>query len=115
MVDYRFSYLLTALILIFFLWVHSVLGVEADPGEGKVVYEMKCLTCHGPKGKGDGPTGKFLMPPPGNLTTAGAKSAEELRNTIRNGRAGTGMPPFRGILSEKEIEDVLAYVRTLAN
>src|SRR5262245_35054347 len=45
--------------------------VARDPllAKGREVYLDRCASCHGPSGKGDGPTGKILTgPPPGDLT-----------------------------------------------
>lgn len=36
---------------------------------GKVEYESKCATCHGLKGKGDGPTAAYLTRKAADLTT----------------------------------------------
>ena len=38
-------------------------------------------------------------------------SADVIRSVIEGG--GAGMPPFKDMLSEKEKEDVIAYVMTL--
>jgi mono/diheme cytochrome c family protein len=73
------------------------------------------VNCHGPDGRGDGPAGKMLVPPPTNLTgpKTKAKSDAELLKTIQEGRSGTAMVAFKGPLSEQEIRDLLAYVRSL--
>jgi mono/diheme cytochrome c family protein len=36
--------------------------------EGKLLYGIYCTSCHGPAGKGDGPTAKSLTPRPADLT-----------------------------------------------
>jgi hypothetical protein len=41
---------------------HSASAAQ-DLSKGKAIYEKLCLTGHGPQGKGDGPTGKVLIPP----------------------------------------------------
>ncbi len=45
-----------------------------DLSKGKAIYEKLCLICHGPQGKGDGPTGKVLIPP---ATAADSATAVE--------------------------------------
>ena len=39
-----------------------------DATAGKVVYERKCVGCHGDKGDGKGPAGELLSPAPRDFT-----------------------------------------------
>ena len=89
---------------------------SGDPVKGKAIYERLCVTCHGAHGKGDGPASKMMMPPPVDLTSAKVKSQpdSDLLQAIQNGRPPTPMPAFKGQLSEQQIHDVLAYVRSLS-
>ena len=89
---------------------------SGDPVKGKATYERLCVTCHGAQGKGDGPAGKMMMPPPADLTSPKIKSKPDgdLLQAIQNGRPPTTMPAFKGQLSEQQIHDVLAYVRSLS-
>lgn len=44
---------------------------KPDPtviGEGKSDFQWQCTSCHGDKGKGDGPMAKMLIKPPSDLT-----------------------------------------------
>ncbi len=93
-------------------WVYAVAG---DATKGKSIYQSKCVTCHGPQGKGDGPLGTKLKPPAGNFTSADSKkkSPEELQKIIENGVPKTSMVAWSKQLGEGEIQDVLAYVLTL--
>ena len=86
-----------------------------DPVKGKAIYERLCITCHGTQGKGDGPAGQMMMPHPADFTNPKIKSKpdSELLGSIQNGRPPTTMPAFRGQLSEQQIHDVLAYIRSL--
>ncbi|TAL09818.1 MAG: cytochrome c [Nitrospirae bacterium] len=90
----------------------------APPGDtpadrGKVVFEQRCLPCHGAQVKGDGYP--FLKPPPADLTAFAARNRTdaELLVTIRHGHPDTAMGSWRFALTERETGDVLAYVRTL--
>ena len=40
---------------------------------GKVLFEENCLSCHGPDGKGDGPSAADLNTPPVDLTRISAR------------------------------------------
>jgi len=86
-------------------------GVSAV--RGKKIFKTRCMICHGPKGKGDGPGGKALSPKPQNLTLpmVEKQSDGELFWKVSNGR--NAMIKWGPILSEKERWDVINYVRTL--
>jgi mono/diheme cytochrome c family protein len=92
-------------------------AVEAsgDPAKGKAIYEKHCMVCHGPQGKGDGPTGRLLKPPAADFTSAISKKKSEadLLQTVENGRPGTAMVPWKTQLSQPELNDVIGYVMTL--
>ncbi len=94
---------------------HPVSGAGGDSTKGKAVYEQRCLACHGPQGKGDGPTGKVLVPPAADFTSAASKkkSDADLLKTIENGKPPTAMVAWKGLLSDQDIQHVLAYVKTL--
>ena len=104
-----------ALILGLLSWATSGVEASGDPARGKSVYEKNCLVCHGPQGKGDGPSGKVLKPPAADLTGASSKekSETEIRQVIENGKPGTGMGPWKSQLKQAELNDVLEYVMSL--
>ena len=87
---------------------------NVNTNNGKVIYTANCINCHGTKGFGDGPIGHMLIPPAADLTLLEKKSDQELLATIRKGRPGTAMPPWKGSLSAQDITDVLSYVRSLS-
>jgi mono/diheme cytochrome c family protein len=76
-------------------------GGGGDPEAGAVVFSENCSTCHGATGHG-GNGGPDLTTMPLAQSEAGAIQQ------VTNG--GGGMPPFQGVLSEEEIENVAAYV-----
>jgi mono/diheme cytochrome c family protein len=90
-------------------------AAPGDPVKGKAVYEQRCLACHGPQGRGDGPTGKVLVPPAADFTSAASKkkSDADLLKIIENGKPPTAMVAWKGQLSDQDIQHVLAYVKTL--
>ncbi len=87
----------------------------ADSPRGREVYETRCAPCHGSDGKGDGPAAAAITPPPRNFRDPSfwnGRTAQQLTVTVKDGRPGTLMQPFKGVLSDAEIADVVAYVET---
>lgn len=79
-------------------------GESAEGGDveaGATVFSENCSVCHGATGHG-GNGGPDLRTMPKAQEVAGAEEQ------VTNG--GGGMPPFGGVLSEEEIENVAAYV-----
>ena len=82
--------------------------------KGKSLYASKCLTCHGEKGDGMGPAGKYLNPKPRNFSTGPYKKgdkASDLFTTITNGLDGTAMIGFKDVL-EADRWAMVYYVQT---
>jgi mono/diheme cytochrome c family protein len=92
---------------------------KGDPAKGEALYKARCVTCHGPAGAGDGPTGKVLKDKPKDWTKGeGLKdfSDQQLADAIKKGGTAVGRSPamiaFPG-LSDAEIQNVIAYIKTL--
>lgn len=81
---------------------------ESVIAKGKALYETKgsCLICHGKSGKGDGPVGAVLNPPPRDLTNCAfqkKRSDGELFWIIKHGSPGTAMLSLvPGAITEEE-------------
>lgn len=114
---YRYAVVLACSIMVYGLSSLSqfVSAADGDATKGKSSFQAKCVGCHGPSGKGDGPIGKKMKPPAPDFTSAAskAKSQDELRNIIENGIPKTAMKAWKTQLTEAEIQNVLAYVLTL--
>ena len=82
------------------------------------LYLANCATCHGADGRGSWRAAVFLMRP-GNLTDARTLSGltdDYLLGLIKNGGATLGrpgMPAFGFHLSDADIRELIAYLRTL--
>lgn len=100
------KWLVTAVVLL------GLAGCESgDPGDGKVVYEKFCTTCHGPRGTPDATM----------VAKLGVKDlrAPELRarittylveNQVKHGSKNKLMPAFEGAFSDVQIKAVADYV-----
>jgi cytochrome c oxidase cbb3-type subunit 3 len=89
---------------------------QGDPRLGKLWFESICSTCHGPKGDGyiAGGTGTAI----GKVGFLNKATDGFIRTTIKQGRSNTRMLGFTGpaamaALSDKEIDDIIAYLRTV--
>jgi mono/diheme cytochrome c family protein/rhodanese-related sulfurtransferase len=78
-----------------------------DAQAGQAIYAQRCLTCHGDrKTRGEGTSlgnAQFLL----------AATDSFIRYAVVNGRPGTKMVGFTGQLTDAEIDNVVAYVRSL--
>jgi len=91
---------------------------------GALIYAQRCAVCHGPDGRGNGPAAPSLIPRPRDFTLGQYKykstpadrppSDADLITTVRDGLAASAMPYFRDLLSESEIREVVAYLKSLS-
>jgi mono/diheme cytochrome c family protein len=89
------------------------LGADAATA-GADVFKTNCAACHGDTGLGDGPAGAALDPAPKNLAELQAQAGDDyLFWRITAGKAGTSMVPWKGILTEEQIWQVIAFLRAL--
>jgi mono/diheme cytochrome c family protein len=89
------------------------LGADAAD-EGAQVFRTNCETCHGPQGHGDGPAGQSLNPPPGNLARLQTRVGDDyLFWRIHDGKPGTAMVAWKGILTDEQIWQAVSFIRTL--
>ncbi len=89
------------------------LGTEAAT-DGANVFHANCEPCHGPQGHGDGPVGQALDPRPQNLATLQTVATDEyLFWRISEGKYGTSMVGWKGILTEDQVWQVVSFLRTL--
>ena len=89
------------------------LGADAATA-GAEVFKTNCAACHGDTGLGDGPAGAALDPAPKNLAELQAQAGDDyLFWRITTGKEGTSMVPWKGILTEEQIWQVVAFLRTL--
>lgn len=78
----------------------------ADTQNGAKLYAQYCLSCHGANGKAG-----FAGVPDFSRSNILFRSDGALFASIRAGKGA--MPGFLGILRERDLFDVIAYLRTL--
>lgn len=91
---------------------------------GKVVYEHRCVGCHGEKGDGWGPAATFLDVQPRNFqlgvfkfrsTPSGSLPTDgDLLRTLTNGIRGTAMPTWHE-LPFRERTAVIQFIKTFSD
>ena len=93
---------------------------RGDAKKGRELYTEKCVLCHGSQGQGWDWTKKVARPPvpvPDLATTAPQHSDKFLFDVVKGGGEAVGrtrfMPPFGFQLSDQEVWDVVAYMRSL--
>jgi cytochrome c6 len=98
----KFSLILAFLLLA----LGSGASYASDPQKGSRFYATQCASCHGP-------TGTSVMPGAPNFSRGDRMMQPDalLLTSIKAGK--NSMPAYRGILSDTDILDVIAYLRTL--
>lgn len=99
---------------------------KGDVSLGKEVYASNCASCHGINGEGQNPTaplqrdstGRYPAPPHDENGHTWHHDDDLLIQIIKEGGMGDPvsfypMPAFGEQLSDKEIEAVLAYIKTM--
>ncbi len=98
------------------------LWAQGDPKAGKELHVKHCQRCHGEQGKGDGPAMKVVktvkLADWTNQAEMAKYSDQDLSKIIMEGGAAVGksklMPAYKGKLKEKEVWDLIAFIRSLA-
>ncbi|MDA7915693.1 c-type cytochrome [Verrucomicrobia bacterium] len=120
--------LITLCVLISFLARLSGAEVETEEEDfgkylqGRYVYKLQCVPCHGITGRGDGPWAAGMPEQPRNFrmgifkyrtTPMGFQPTEDdLRRTITRGVSGTAMPTFGKTLNDRDLTAVIYYLKS---
>ncbi len=80
--------------------------MAADAANGQRLYAMHCVGCHGATGEG-----VMSNAPKFNRGDGLMRADPDLLSGIKTGRGA--MPGYFGILRDREILDVISYLRTL--
>ncbi len=84
--------------------------------EGEQLYlDMKCPTCHGYQGSGDGFLSAGLQPKPRDFSSVEAMDSitdTQLKEAVRNGK-GAGMPKYADF-TDHQVDVLVQYIRSLS-
>ena len=114
---------LSLALMLLLIRVGMTIGGPGNPGKGKRIYDQYCAPCHGKFGKGDGTrvTVEQLDPLPRNHTDASymnQRTDVQLFKVDKEGGFSMNlshiMPSWGHVLTDEDVWDVVAYVRTLA-
>jgi mono/diheme cytochrome c family protein len=95
---------------------------EGDAENGRAIAQANCITCHTTDGsQGVGPTWQGLYGSEVPLESGETVTADEayIRESILQPQAkihqgfSPVMPSYQGVLSDEQINDLIAYIRTL--
>lgn len=98
----------------------AVPAVAAEPGKdasrheaGRKIYNFRCYFCHGYSGDAKTLATTYLNPRPRDFTqdTVASITREQMLSAVRDGKPGTAMKGFKGIIDDREIELVVDFVR----
>lgn len=110
----------TLFIAAVFFAMQPASAADAEAGEAK--FKQLCAACHGPDGAGDGPAAASLDPKPRDMTDAEWQESvddEHIRTVTAEGGGAVGlsptMTPFGHALDEDDLDNIVAYIRTLAD
>jgi mono/diheme cytochrome c family protein len=99
----------------------SAQAQAGDADAGKVKFQQFCATCHGPAGAGDGPASAAIQPKPRSLADAEWQATVDddyIKKVITQGGPAVGlspmMTPWGHALKGDDLENVVAYIRSLA-
>lgn len=88
-------------------------GLTETERRGEALFQQNCAFCHAADGTARNWIGSFMEPHPRDLTKSpvmDSMTRTRLRTVIRDGLPGTSMPAWKSVLSEQQVEDVIAYV-----
>jgi mono/diheme cytochrome c family protein len=80
--------------------------IKVPRGGGRESFTTNCVLCHKYDGRGGPSEGGY-----GADLRVTALTHEELIEVITNGRAGKGMPPFKGIVDDETIETLAYFIK----
>jgi cbb3-type cytochrome c oxidase subunit III len=117
--------ILPGVLLFSLLMATPAMAAAGDADKGKIIYQKRCIWCHGSEGDGQGAAADRLNPPPRSFEDGQYKikttqfedmvpTDDDLMRMVRDGMPGTAMPSWKELLSEQDMWDVIAYIKVFA-
>ena len=89
----------------------SIVAFGADAGAGKAAYEASCKKCHGADGAANPAIAKMLKV---EMKHLGSKEVQAKSDAVLKKETIEGVGKMKGLPAvEKDVANILAYVRTL--
>jgi cytochrome c oxidase cbb3-type subunit 3 len=88
-------------------------GLTETEQRGETLFQQNCAFCHAADGTARNWIGSFMEPHPRDLTKSpvmDSMTRTRLRTVIRDGLPGTSMPAWKSVLTDPQVEDIIAYV-----
>jgi mono/diheme cytochrome c family protein len=94
-------------------------AMPARAQSADATYAQSCAACHGNKGQGDGPAGKYLKPPPSDFAVSlKGKTDDWITKAISQGGPAVGesptMPGFSQF-SADQVKALVEYIKKLGS
>jgi cytochrome c553 len=80
------------------------LNFEESVENGKALYAKNCASCHGAEGEGG------AGPAVNEKSKLDALGLENFKHSVEDGVEGTAMPPWKDVLTDEEIDDVVHFI-----
>jgi mono/diheme cytochrome c family protein len=94
--------------------VNPLKGDAASIADGKALYTQHCKSCHGTKGKGDGPKASQLDTECGDFTKATFQSQTDGAIFYKTYQGRKDMPSYKTKIPDaNDIWSIVNYMRTL--
>lgn len=121
-----FSVVIIVIVVVVFMRVSTISPVKGRwytqhmVNKGALLFQQNCATCHGANAEGTlewkktDSHGNYPPPPLNGTAHTWHHNIGMLKKTVREGgaRLGGTMPPFSGVLSDLDIEAVIAYFQS---
>ncbi len=105
--------LIAAALLCFAFSTAALIAATGDAVAGKATFKQKCVACHGADGSGNAAVAKMMkatIPDLGSKEVQ-AQSDADLEKAITQGK---GKMPAVKQLTDSDLHNLVAYIRTLA-